>query len=94
MLEGYLRTDERIDVISTLRHCLCCLRKVERDELEWKWAIISLHNALQGSLVCTLSGTAGIGALTEKSQNEVLEWLDKDEIGNLSEPPRGMAGKS
>ena len=77
MLEGYLRTDERIDVISALRHCLCCVRTVEEDPLEWKWAIISLHNAFQGSLVCTLSGTAGIGALTEKSRSEVLEWLEK-----------------
>lgn len=77
MLEGYLRTDERIDVISALSHCLCCVRKVEEDPLEWKWAIISLHNALQGSLVCTLSGTAGIGALTKKSRIKVLEWLEK-----------------
>lgn len=74
-LGGYLRFNERTDVLASLSVCLMCLRKVEGEFSLWKWAILSLHNALQGAMVCHLSGTANIGALSDKSATEYLEWL-------------------
>ena len=44
----------------------------------WKWLIIGAHNALQGSMVCALSGSAGIGALEAKLQAAMLEHLQSD----------------
>jgi hypothetical protein len=38
--------------------------------------IVSAHDALQGAMVCALSGKSDVGALDEKSIRETLEWLD------------------
>ena len=42
----------------------------------WKWIIIAAQSAVQGALVCALSGTAGIGALTKDLQSAWLAWFD------------------
>jgi hypothetical protein len=50
--------------------------KVDKSPRDWKWCIIAAHSALQGALVCILSGTAEIGALREDLQSAWLEWFD------------------
>lgn len=84
-LGGYLRFDERTDVLASLSVCLMCLRNVGGEFSLWKWAILSLHNALQGAMVCHLSGTANIGALSYKSATEYLEWFKGERKDN---PPK------
>ena len=58
---GWLRVDEREDAIGAIEHAADTVVTVTGKPLNWKWVIIATHNALQGALVCTLSGTAGDG---------------------------------
>ncbi len=73
---GWLRVDEREDAIGAIEHAADTVVTVTRKPLNWKWVIIATHNALQGALVCTLSGTAGVGALSDKSMTMMLEWFE------------------
>ena len=76
----YVDIDDQRDVITTLEICSLCLSKVSQNSSVWKWVIISFHNAIQGAMVCHLSGTANIGALND---NYVKKWVKRQEqIGN------------
>ncbi len=78
----YIRFDECQDVLSSLEQCAFSLAQVRQLSHAWKWVVISLHSALQGAMVCHLSGTAKTGALTKDSAKKRLEWSrsfkDKD----------------
>ncbi|MEX0954113.1 MAG: hypothetical protein WDZ83_02745 [Rhizobiaceae bacterium] len=79
MADGdWLRIDERTDVLVSLIECIECIRRVSEEPAFWKWAILSMHSALQGAMVCHLSGTAQLGALSKKSWVETIEWHEKD----------------
>jgi hypothetical protein len=80
----WLRVDENTDVLVSLSECLHCVRRVREESAFWKWAILSLHNALQGAMVCHLSGTAQLGALSEKSVGAWLTWHDRDGRGEIN----------
>ena len=71
---GWLTVDEREDAIVAIEHAANTAVTVAGKPLNWKWVIIATHNALQGALVCTLSGTAGFGALSKQSRKQMLEW--------------------
>lgn len=86
----WLRVDERVDVISSLSLCLDCLEQVGTKPTMWKWAILSLHNAFQGAMVCHLSGTAQLGALTKKSAIAWVDWHDRDRRGQIERIPDGV----
>lgn len=75
-LPEYLRLDEREDVINALEHAAQTAKTLDEHPLNWKWVIIAVHNALQGALVCTLSGTHGTGALSNNSMKEMWEWFE------------------
>jgi hypothetical protein len=74
--QGYIRFDERSDVIASIELCSILTPLIKQDPLFWKWLIVAAHNGLYGSLVCVLSGTAGVGALTPKSASKVLDYLE------------------
>ena len=74
---SYLRTDECQDVLSSLEQCVLSLAQARRSERAWKWVILSLHSALQGAMVCHLSGPDQLGALTKKNVAKLLEWYEK-----------------
>ena len=65
---GYARTDERRDVVASLEHCALSLTRAKESDGAWKWAILSLHSALQGAMVCHLSGTLGINPNQKKNR--------------------------
>lgn len=75
-IRKYLRTDEREDVVNTLEFVALVAETLGEKPLNWKWIIIGLHNALQGALVCALSGTDGTGALADKSKKKMLQWFE------------------
>jgi len=79
----WLRIDERTDVLTSLSLCLDLLKKTQTEPSNWKWAVLSLHNALQGAMVCHLSGTAQLGALSEKCVTEWLDWRERDRRGEV-----------
>lgn len=81
--EDWLRIDEQTDVIVSLAGCLHCIGKVQDEPAFWKHVIVDLHNALQGAMVCHLSGTAQVGALSKKSAGKVYEWHENDRKGKI-----------
>lgn len=85
-----LRLDERTDVLASLNACLICLRNLSDEPSLWKWAILSLHNALQGAMVCHLSGTANIGALSVKSATAYLVLHERDNLGQINKIDAGV----
>jgi hypothetical protein len=64
-------------LLSVLQTCPVKSKSFPR---RWKWLILSLHQAVQGTFVCALRGvdTAGINVLTDKSADEMWQWLDVD----------------
>ena len=77
----YIQTDECQDVLASLEYCALSLCQTRQSDRAWKWVVLSLHNALQGAVVCHLSGTAQVGALRKTSAKEWLEWYAKDQRG-------------
>lgn len=60
-----------------------------------KWAIIALHNALQGVMICHLSGTAALGAMRKDTIRSTLEWLNDNRVGGgLAYPDQKVADTS
>lgn len=86
----YINFDERTDVIASLHLCLMCLRNLSDEPALWKWAILSLHSALQGAMVCHLSGSANIGALSDRSATAILEWHERDRRGEIKKIDDGI----
>ena len=86
----WLRIDERTDVIASLALCLSCLQRVTSQSVQWKWAILSLHSALQSAMVCHLSGTAQLGAMSSKCVTEWLDWRERDNRGEIKRISTGV----
>ncbi len=78
-MQGRLVVDERKDVFVSLEHCIMSLSQAQDSDGEWKWVILSLHSAFQGSMVCHLSGSELLGAWRNKKDAEKwLEWKIKN----------------
>lgn len=73
---SYIHIDERLDVLASLELCAISLTHTRQTERAWKWVILSLHSALQGAMVCHLSGAAQLGALTTQSASKWLDWYN------------------
>jgi len=76
--EILLRTNEIEQFVDALEFAAELLPSLATDICRWKWEIVALHNALQGSFVCALSGadTAGISFLNERTGAKMWRWLD------------------
>ena len=87
----FVHTDECQDVLASLEQCAFSLAQARQSERAWKWIILSLHSALQGAMVCHLSGTEGLGALEKCSAEKWREWNTKsiqDGAEDAVDPPR------
>jgi hypothetical protein len=80
----WLSIDEQTDVIASLSGCSHCLSKIGEEPAFWKHVIVNLHNALQGAMVCHLSGTAQMGALDQNSFQKIAEWHERDRRGEIN----------
>jgi hypothetical protein len=87
-VDGWLRIDEREDAIISFEHCAKAISLVSREPANWKWCLLSGHNGAQGALVCTLSGTAGIGAYERRSQREWLAYFESSRGNRQPQPPK------
>ena len=84
----WLSTDEAKDVAGSIRHAIRTRGFVDEDPQAWKWLLLALHSALQGSCIAHLTTTsAPIGALTEKSTAEWLEFLENGRFDSSLRPP-------
>ena len=74
----WIELDEAKDVAGSIRHVLRTAPFVDEDRLAWKWVILALHSALQGSCVCHLATTASpVGAVTDRNAGEWLAYFEK-----------------
>lgn len=87
----WLRVDEREDVLGSLEACKTFLEDLQSKPLNWKYLVICLHNALQGALVCHLNGTAGVGALDQRSVDRQLEWHERDRERHIAGKPKNIS---
>ncbi len=83
-MSRYARTDECQDVLASLEHCALSLIQARQSDRAWKWVVLSFHSALQGAMVCHLSGTAQLGAPTKKCAAKWLEWHERDRRGEIT----------
>jgi hypothetical protein len=79
---GRISTDTEHEAIGSLEALADFLEDVETDPDHWKWAIIALHNAVQGFMVLALNGSQSWGALRDedialKCKAEVDFWKAK-----------------
>ena len=86
----YVHTDECLDVLASLEHCVLSLTRAPTSNGAWKWVVLSFHSALQGAMVCHLSGTAQLGALTRSNAAKWLEWHDRDRSGQIRRVRQGF----
>ena len=70
------RTDECEDVISSLKLFIESSEKINKDDTYWKWAIISLHSALQSMMAFHLGFGNDLLVMTQK---DAEAWLDAHE---------------
>jgi hypothetical protein len=85
---GWLRVDEREDLVNSLEHAVDIARTVRSEPPNWKWLLIVTHNALQGALVSVLTGTDGLRALEKKCMVEWLKWHEKRRAGEDEPHPK------
>ncbi|MCP5265332.1 MAG: hypothetical protein H6934_04440 [Burkholderiaceae bacterium] len=72
MIEHWMRTDEREDVLSSLKLFIESQRMAESDDSYWKWSVISLHSAVQSAMAFHLS----VGNdLLVMAQEDAEAWL-------------------
>lgn len=77
-MEVWFRTDEFKEATLSLEKVAETSEQIVNDLSQWRWLIISLHNALQGFMVLALRGTNSLSILTKKSAEE---WLVAYEDG-------------
>jgi len=74
----WLRTDEREDVLASLRMVSSSCDAAVHDLSAWKWIVIGTHSALQGAMALHL----GFGNdLLVASPEDAAAWLDAHENG-------------
>ena len=76
-MEYQLETDEQGEVYHTLISFHDFIQRADSDIYNWKWAIIALHNAVQGAMVVALRHTDGSGPFCEKRERKRWEHFEK-----------------
>lgn len=73
-----LKTDEILEAVSALEMAAEAVEQVSNDIYRWRWAIISIHMALQGFMVLALRGRDGLRPLKDKIAED---WLKAQREG-------------
>lgn len=68
----WIRTDETLEAVLSLEMVVEQLAKIPYSQYYLKWAVVALHNSLQGFMVLSLQGTNSLNVLTDEFAKE---WL-------------------
>ena len=79
----WIEYSELTDVISSVQLIATLAEPVKRHPILWKWIVLAAHSALQGAMVCNLSGNSSLGALTDKSRAKMLKFLGEGGEGDV-----------
>ena len=69
----YLRTDEQEEAVRSLEWAALQAQSLLDDHCNWKWVLISLHNATQGFMVLALWKGNGLLTLNAKTAKQWLQ---------------------
>jgi hypothetical protein len=85
--DGWVRINEFSDLMSSLKAVEHLIPLTNQDIGMWKWVIVSLHSAVQGTAVCILTRSDGSGALKEHLEAKVREFYaeNKNSLNNADE---------
>ena len=78
MKETWLRTDEREDILASLRMVSSSCDAAAFDPSAWKWVVVGTHSTLQGAMALHL---AFANDLLVASPESAAAWLDAHENG-------------
>lgn len=81
----WLRTDEKQELISSVRMVHKMLNSTSDDLEYWKWVLIALHNAMQGAMVLSLRGGNNLRVMPDKL---AAKWLEAYEKGKQMPPEK------
>lgn len=84
-MDEFIRFDRQTDALTSLVIFSDCMEKVTGSQNFWKYAIISIHNALQGYMCISLR--AGNSFLTWK-ENHFKKWMKAFENGGECQYPQ------
>lgn len=70
---SYFSTDESREAVGALEATARFLAQAAEDQAMWRWAIIAIHSAVQGFMVCALAGSTNLGAYDESSRKRRLK---------------------
>ena len=92
MMNAFLKTDQRQDVLSSLKMTITAMDLAQENLIYWKWVILALHSALQGAMVCHLNRSDGFGASKDVQVKKWYNWHDsgregKEPVTQLATPP-------
>lgn len=69
---GWLDTNERLELVNSLKKAHQFILEVHGDLYQWKWVIIALHNSVQASMVLALKGSAAFNVYKKRNKEE---WI-------------------
>lgn len=75
----YLRTDEEAETANAVKMAAQFAQQAHEDPHLWRWIIIAIHNAAQGTMVLSLRHGNGLLALTDKCFKAWMQAYDKNE---------------
>jgi hypothetical protein len=76
----FLETDEQQEAVGALEMVLEQLSRVSADLYAWRWVVIALHVALQGSMVLALRG-ASMSSVAVWRKEYAKNWLEAHDRG-------------
>jgi hypothetical protein len=82
-MDNWIETDELREATSAVEMFARLAGGLSQNPYWWRWAVVVLHAAMQGFMVCVLRGSNGLAVLPDKIAGA---WLDARERG--SQPPK------
>lgn len=73
-----LESNEEKDAVNSLSMFEFFYSRVSHDTYFYKWAIIALHNALQGFMILALKGTDTLNIYDSKSREKLINHFDNN----------------
>lgn len=90
-MSDYFETTEAEDVLGSLEHLAFCINRSRLTDHAWKWMVLSLFSAVQGSLVCHAAGSTKIEVLKDHNAQMTLAWLNSRNEGRGHMPEANLA---
>jgi hypothetical protein len=74
----WLRLTEEINALDYLEQAYYYIQQTEKNDIAWKWVVITLHGALYGFAICACKGTnkANVTFKTKSGKEKLIDFDD------------------